>query len=299
MKVTLNVFSGRENPSWHLSEKDAKSFLERFANKTVLTAADHQSQLGYSGFSLEANSDVRLPGGIPASFHLDAPLASSALEYGHGNPLLSASETSSAVQWLLSKAGTTVHNDVSAYVLEEVKANEKGAQAETVAKPFEDLEFKNLVHVEGCVIANTAYNPGFWNVQPTQQNNNCYNYAMNFRSNTFAQPGRKTGHMYTSLDCTSVGNGATSDGCKPTCDGSSKLVALVIFPGHDFHWYRFHSDGFWGHKPGSTAVRNYDNSGKLIGKQPNGAVLTPANCDRGPYTIFCGYRYSPTGMQVS
>lgn len=32
----------------------------------------------------------------------------------------------------------------------------------------------------------------------------------------------------------------------------------------------------------------------------DGVRLTPANCDRGPYSIFCGYRFSPTGMrQVS
>jgi hypothetical protein len=37
-----------------------------------------------------------------------------------------------------------------------------------------------------CVIQNTAYNPAFWNTPSVQPHNNCYNYAMNFRSNTFA-----------------------------------------------------------------------------------------------------------------
>lgn len=295
MKVTLNVFSGRENPSWYLSEKDAKSFLERFAQKTVLTVSDHESQLGYSGFSLEAFSDERLPDGIPSNFFIDGKLASGMLEYGHNNPLLSVAESGSAAQWLLSKAGKSVQEDISSYVLGEIKAKETESITQASEKIIEDNEFKKIVQVAGCVIANTPYNPNFWNVPATQPYNNCYNYAMNNRTNTFAQPGRKTGHMYTSLDCLSVGNGASSDGCKPTCSGSSKLVALVIWPGHDYHWYRRHSEGFWGHKPGSTAARNTDNIGRLI----NGTTLTPANCNRGPYSIFCGYRYSPTGMLVS
>jgi hypothetical protein len=76
--------------------------------------------------------------------------------------------------------------------------------------------------------------------------------------------------------------------------GSNKNVALVVWPGVDYHWYRRHSNGFWGHKPGQTAARNVDNANVLI----NGITRTPANCNRGPYTHFCGYRFSPTGMQV-
>jgi hypothetical protein len=295
MKVTLNVFSGRENPSWQLTEKDAKSFLERFAQKKVFAADAHQSKLGYSGFSIEANSDERLPNGIPSAFFIDGLLAEGVSEFGHGDPMLTAAESGSAAQWLISKAGKAVHDEVATIVLGDIAAKVKGKKPEKAPKPVEDKELKKLVQAAGCIIANTAYNPGFWNVQPTQQNNNCYNYAMNFKSNTFAQPGRKTGHMYTAFDCNNVGNAASFDGCKPTCNGSSKLVALVIWPGHDFHWYRRHSEGFWGHKPGSTPVRNVDNLGRLI----NGTTLTPANCSRGNYTIFCGYRYSPTGMQVS
>lgn len=295
MKVTLNVFSGRENPSFELSEKDAKAFVDRFAKKTVLPAADHQKDLGYGGFSIEATSDLRLPDGVPTSFYVDGDLARGVSEFGHGDPLLNASEAADAAQWLLSKAGKSVHDEVASYVLGEIKTRAKGRKPAAILKPAEDLQFKALVLAASCTIANTAYNPGFWNVQPTQANNNCYNYAMNNRSNTFAQPGRKTGHMYTAFDCTNVGNAATFDGCKPTCSGSNKLVALVIWPGHDFHWYRRHSEGFWGHKPGSTAARNWDNSNQVI----NGTTLTPANCNRGNYTNFCGYRYSPTGMIVS
>lgn len=293
MRVTLNVFSGRENPSFDLSAKDAKAFLERTASKTILTASDYEAPLGYRGFHIETDSDERLPEGVPSSFFIDGKLRSGTMEFGHRHPLLTADESGDAAQWLLSKAGKAVPEEVAAYVIDAVKGKFDSAD-EMVVQSDEDKALQSLALPKACTIANTAYNPNFWNVQPTLANNNCYNYAMNYRSNTFAQPGRISGHMYTALNCSNVGNAATFDGCKTTCSGSNKLVALVIWPNVDYHWYRRHSEGFWGHKPGSTPAKNTDNSGLLI----NGTTRTPANCNRGPYTIFCGYRYSPTGMVV-
>ncbi len=295
MKVTLDIFSGRENPSWYLDEKEAKSMLERVANKAVLSDADHQGQLGFSGFKIETTSDEQLPDGIQESFYIGKDLAEGFDATKSKRPLLSRAESGEVFNYLLSKANGAVEEKVLEYLKGDIQQHEKGIQKATEAEPEEDKELQNIIAKAPCIIANTAYNPAYWNTPATQPKNNCYNYAMNFRSNTFAQPGRKTGHMYTAFTCANVGNAATSDGCKTTCNGSSKLVALVIWPGVDFHWYRRHSNGFWGHKPGSTAARNWDNSNKII----NGTTLTPANCNRGAYTAFCGYRFSPTGMQVS
>jgi hypothetical protein len=68
------------------------------------------------------------------------------------------------------------------------------------------------------------------------------------------------------------------------------LLALVVDPGVDFHWYRLHSEGFWGHKPGSATAKNTDNNGRVI--------ISPELCAREPYSEFCGYFYAPAGMQV-
>ncbi|MGV2389531.1 MAG UNVERIFIED_CONTAM: hypothetical protein LVR29_18600 [Microcystis novacekii LVE1205-3] len=47
-----------------------------------------------------------------------------------------------------------------------------------------------------------AYNPSFWNNNATiLRNNNCYNYASNKRTDTFAQPWRGCGNIYRSLTC--------------------------------------------------------------------------------------------------
>jgi hypothetical protein len=132
------------------------------------------------------------------------------------------------------------------------------------------------------------YQPAAWNdANGVQYNNNCYNYACDTITGTYAQPGRGTGNMYNNIDCADVGAGAQSDGLVPTdCDGGCGCsdcwhqVALVIWPGVDFHWYRRDRDGRWSHKPGGTQATNLDSSGNLI--------TDPRTADRGPYTIFCG-----------
>jgi len=139
--------------------------------------------------------------------------------------------------------------------------------------------------IQRCI---PRYEPAVWNdANGIQYNNNCYNYGCNIQTGTFAQPGRGTGHMYSSIDCTQVGAGAVSDGLVGTdCDqgcGCAKCchqVALVIAPGWDFHWYRRDSNGHWSHKPGGTAATNLDNSGNII--------TDPRTANRGAYTIFCG-----------
>lgn len=138
------------------------------------------------------------------------------------------------------------------------------------------------------------YKPSEWNdfdtlgVGGIQFNNNCYNYACNIANNTFAQPGAGSGNPFTALDCADVGAGVQADGLIFSdfifgCLGLdfSHRVALVIWPGEDFHFYRQDRSGMWSHKPGSTQVTNEDNSETLI--------ADPQSADRGPYTVFCGF----------
>lgn len=137
-----------------------------------------------------------------------------------------------------------------------------------------------------------AYEPSSWNdANGVQYNNNCYNYACDIKTGTYAQPGRASGNLYSAVDCAEVGDGAVSDGLAAVdCDGGCGCnecrhqVALVIRPGGfesgDFHWYRKGRDGRWSHKMGGTPATNLDNSGNII--------IDPRTADRGRYTIFCG-----------
>ncbi len=137
-----------------------------------------------------------------------------------------------------------------------------------------------------------AYEPSYWNNDAyIRQNNNCYNYANNKKTNTFAQPGRAHGVSGYAMNVTAVRNAAIADGLVPTDssaaspEGKAK-IALVVAPNLDYHWYRQDSDGRWTHKPGQTAATNVDQSGVTISN--------PEWANRGPYTDFGGYFFTPS-----
>lgn len=134
-----------------------------------------------------------------------------------------------------------------------------------------------------------SYTPDFWNNDATQSFNNCYNYSTNRRTDTFAQPGRSSGESCTEQSCVNAANiskFAKNDGLIQTtlssgCGDGRTLLAMVIAPGFDYHWYRRDINGMWTHKPGPTEATNLDNSGVTI--------TNPETADRGVYTIFGGY----------
>jgi hypothetical protein len=109
---------------------------------------------------------------------------------------------------------------------------------------------------------------------------NCYNYACDYRSDTFGQPGLAAGSIYTALTCAAVRPAAVRDdlidwpSSNNKCPKEGHVVALVIAPGSDFHWYRKGRNCYWSHKPGSTPVTNVDNS--------NISLPDPRTANRGP-----------------
>jgi hypothetical protein len=90
---------------------------------------------------------------------------------------------------------------------------------------------------------------------------------------------------------------AVSDGLHPCPNFAGTLgpghgwyVALVIWPGQDYHWYRQDKVGCWSHKPGHTPVINHDNSGRPI--------TDPRTCNRGGYTNFCTYMITTRHVRI-
>jgi hypothetical protein len=156
------------------------------------------------------------------------------------------------------------------------------------------------------------YSPAYWNDGGTVQfNNNCYNYGNNKRTDTFAQPGRAGGAIYSMpITCSGAYNAAVADGLVPltvsgTCPGGRDKVALVVAPcvapgctapyysGNDYHWYRLGSDVMWSHKPGGTQATNLDNSHNPISNPE-----TANRCGGGLcYSNFCGYLCSCSDVQ--
>jgi hypothetical protein len=285
LTVTLNIFSGRPNPTWVIPEGGAAEFNDRISKLESLSnlkAPGVMGGLGFRGFTVRRNEENTV-------FHVHEGV----VDPGHTTASLMA-EDREIEKWLLATAPTDLAGEVRSHV------------EEAIARPINVSALITGILVRRCPICQAvdapAYTPATWNTPAVQPHNNCYNYANNRITNTFAQPGRATGHMYTQLTaCAGKGSveaGAVSDGLVASPNFSGHLaaghgwyVAVVLWPGVDYHWYRQDKTGCWSHKPGSTAARNVDNSGKTISD--------PKTADRGPYTIFCTYMITKSTVHIS
>jgi hypothetical protein len=307
MQVTLDVFSGRPNPSWKLSGNDLRQLIERLAGKAVPSPETGEEGLGYRGFIISVMDDTTTSATkLPATFRVGGDVhPSSIAAQPTALPALSPQESDQMALWLLSTTPKgTLSDEVLRHAENIIKQRASGASSSAaLAQQTKQTRAQTQAQAPaaqaaaGCLFANTPYNPGFWNTPILRTLNNCYNYAVNYRSDTFAQPGRISGNLFNTFDCASVVQAAISDGCTFPCSPgiAYNSMALVIWPGQDFHWYRWMPvEGFWAHKPGQSTVWNVDNSGQLIAGN-----LDPSNCNRGPYTDFCGFGVAPAGLAVS
>ncbi len=312
LTITADIFSGRPNPSWVVSdEQEVQTALGAVAQTTGL-ASTESAQLGglgeLRGFYLDiANDELAADSGVSSSLYVPFDAAGGAgASRDLAERLISlASEKSVAAGAHAEGVHDSLvigHDMLRGFLNQQLrKATGTTASDSNVAADAEmEAEAKRATAAVTCMVEYAAYNPGFWNNDPNiRSRNNCYNYASNKRTDTFAQPGRGSGHMYTAITCAAVSKAALSDGlhqryvCFPDSEKPRYLVALVIAPGPgfvDFHWYRKNKEGFWSHKPGGTAVRNVDNSNRVISD--------PSTCNRGPYTQFCGYFYTCRSQRI-
>ncbi len=295
LQITADVFSGRRNPAWVITEEqEARTTLKEFAKErnSLTEGTPAEGGLGLRGFVIDVLDDELAQDlGLAPSVYLAA---------GAHARSTRASELAERLIGLISRAkpAPTITGEevlpldetLRAFLAQQLERVGRISMPDVREETGVAEKARKIEAAAVCYIEFAAYNPGFWNNDPVvRQNNNCYNYASNWRTNTFAQPGRGCGQMYTALTCPEVTRAALCDGmhrrydCFPDSERPRYLVALVVAPGFDYHWYRKLKEGFWGHKPGSTPVRNVDNSGNIISD--------PATCDRGPYTHFCGYFY--------
>ncbi|MEJ2625778.1 MAG: hypothetical protein P8Z80_14925 [Pseudolabrys sp.] len=265
-----------------MSAKDDEQLTERL--RSLQTFTDRRpsgifGSLGYRGFSISREADHALG---PMALTVHEGIADRQIA---GPNMI---ETTGIEDWLAEQAASHVSPEVMAYVREAI-ARKVSLAYQTATKG---------AACPPCKAADApAYDPSMWNVPNVQPYNNCYNYANNQITSTFAQPGRATGHMYTAMTCASVQPAAQSDGLVSCPNFTASLgpgqgwyVALVVWPNNDYHWYRQDNVGCWSHKPGPMPVRNYDNAG-----QP---ITDPKTCDRGPYTDFCSYMVTNRNVHI-
>ncbi len=282
--VTLQIYSGRPNPSWQLDEHKEAELEERLRSATRLTS---NRPSGASEASATAATIARAAerAGAAAPLHIQEGIVD------QGSAGANVVDDSEIEAWLVDTAGTAISDE-----LRQAVAQSRAARASFIAEGT--AAGREGVKCAKCQAADApAYNPAPWNTPGVQPNNNCYNYANNQMTNTFAQPGRATGHQATVMDCKQVTPAATSDGLKAVNNfhaslaaGKGWYVALVVWPKQDYHWYRQDKSGCWSHKPGQTQVRDVDNGGQKI--------ADPQTCNRGPYTDFCTYMVTNKGVTI-
>jgi hypothetical protein len=280
--VMLDVYSGRPNPTWILDDQQAKELQQKIGRARAAPRGGSLPLLGYRGFILRPVESAHAP---------SKPLAGLAPSHAKSKDVV-LSGIPEAEEFLLHLAGDAIDAEVRRHVSETIAAghNRPALMKAITAAPKPKCPKCNAADAP-------AYNPGFWNVPARQPYNNCYNYANDQATNSFAQPGQATGHMYTALTCASVQPAAVSDGLVACPNfhavrkrGQGWYVALVIWPGNEYHWYRQDRVGCWSHKPGSTPARNTDNAGA--------AITDPQTCNRGPYTQFCTYMVTNRKVKI-
>jgi hypothetical protein len=280
LRITINIFSGRPDPVLELSGKDAKDALDRLRPARPLSKSESliplESRLGYRGLVVEQlGTPAR---GLPKFFRVcDGRLL---------GPRLSHRASDEGFEdFIARRAGRLkVGKDFPEYLSREMLR----ARRDLLGL----LHWKHPRHPHHyhCRCA-PLYEPLWWNDGwwgQKQQHNNCYNYSTNYRTDTYAQPGLAAGAQngYPPT-CANVRPAAVADSLIDTpsannkCPKEGHLVALVISPGYDYHWYRKGRAGYWTHKMGNSPATDVDNSGHLI---PD-----PRTADRGSYNIFCTF----------
>jgi hypothetical protein len=292
MLLTIDMYSGRENPTWRLPLPQAQALFDCIADNGLLrcvASGSWPTNLGYRGIQLQLPLEIYSKFALPPFLNLSADVLDHEDLF---SDLVSVTRDStffafSGLQYVMAK----VADFLSASSGSSSSSGSSGASASplptNISSPckFEQLKFE----------------PGPWNDPTFIKTNNCYAYATNKLAAypSKPQPGKASGKQYTDPPTgPDVAAAAKRDGahdsldCFPDSEAPRMFVALVIWPGAqgDYHWYRKHPDS-WGHKPGSTPARNVDDSGKVI--------KDPATCDRGPYTDFIGYMLIPKSQKVA
>lgn len=293
LRITIDVFSGRPNPSIIVAGRVESALLERLgrlrSSRGARAVAREPSRLGYRGVRLEpvvtggasrgarrtgatATAALRIAGGmVHRADGVTGPVDDPTLErflVGPDGPLRAAVPDVRLLEQLADRLQRPTTPAPSARVRSR-------AQVRTAAADEPDR----------CACA-PIWDPAWWNDGGAiQLHNNCYNYAANVRTDTYAQPGRASTAMFASMSPADVRTAALADALtdaplRNKCPRKGHLVACFVSQ-WDFHWYRKHRNGLWTHKPGPDPITQLDNAG-----QP---IADPRNADRAEYTQLVGF----------
>jgi len=275
LKITMNVFSGMQDPTWTVSDADSALVEMIFQTADPEYRPWPWYKLGYSGFQVEVTEFTGIGRPVIHTSHII-----------YGNSKLEQLLAQTAPRGLLPQSILS-HMDqhLSARPL---TAPPRGVDAETpkanpaCVPPIRGPDNETVYDVSTDCCG--------WFVSHASQNN-CYNYGTDVLTNTFAQPGRGTGKKWSHDTCADIRASAERDGLVwagttlPTEEPPiGHYVSLHIWnPDVNFHWVRKDTNlpTHWSHKPGGTPVRDVDAKGKKI--------TDPSKADLSPWSEFCGY----------
>jgi hypothetical protein len=284
MQLTFDMFSGKPNPSWRLPPGVGTKVFDLIGDSCLLppfSSAPFPSRLGYRGLQIVLPTEIVQKYRVGPCLNLSANSPFDHLSFFYE---LAGIATFLGFFGLQDFQGFLKYVRVIIELLQKSVAPPASGSSGQAAGP--------------CAFEMLPFDPAPWNDPAFKPTNNCYAYASNKRANypSKPQPGIGSGKEYSSDTCPDVAAAAKRDGahdvadCFPDGEAPRLLVALVIWPGNDYHWYRKHPD-CWGHKPGGTDARKVDDSGAVI--------TNPETCNRGPYTDFCGYMLIPKSQKVA
>jgi hypothetical protein len=295
IKLILDVFSGRPNPEMILDDKAGRELLKRLSfgalRKQDKRTNPFPSVLGYRGLIIQ-QMDKPLNKDLPQRLHYAHDTVYAGDKAAKAEPGLE----SFLFENFRSLTGVKGIPDFRSKVERMIKEylDKRNLYIENYRKWWDKIIDDYHFPVKPvCPCAPTA-DLAAWNTDPNITGyNNCYNYSTNYRSDTFGQPGQASGQKWNDLSACNVQAGHISAKMGAVADGlvdvpnqdnkciSGHLVALVVDPNSDYHWFRKGSNGKWSHKPGGTPATILDNSGNPI--------TDPRTADRGGYTDFCTF----------
>jgi hypothetical protein len=306
VEIELDLFSGRPNPRWEVSGADGDALVDAIAATPVAwTGVDEGfTGLGPRGLRVTVGSEadaaarslpptVRVAGGGAQDDDAALALAERLLATG---PELEPDQRQELLGQFAQAQRIAATWSPPPPPAAPADQPEAGADADAPPPPL------TTVADGSCAVELGVLNLPFWNGNAYwRENNNCYAYGTNRRTNTFPQPGRGGGQMFTDRTQAAVITAVLLDGgakqtyCQPSARSPRWLCALVTTPDRawnwDYHWYRKQTSGVWGHKPGKTMAQIYDNAGRVI--------TDPQTADRGRYTQWGGYFYAPSSMIIA
>lgn len=305
LRIEVDIMSGRPNPEWVVTDSGAaKELLDAVAEAPEAVAKVGRGYLGLGYRELRVSTigdDEPRPRRVPREFALgSAAVADLGSSGALARRVIEQMPRHREIR-LVSHELTPLTPKLRDGILERLERFLTHPLRPSDLKPPPPVNpLRTTIpddRCRQCEYEISRFNPTFWNRPEVQPHNNCYNYGRNWRTDTFAQPGRAHGAQTSTMACSTVQTAAMTDGvrkrcdCLPSSEYPRRLMALVIDPGWDYHWYRHQQGGFWGHKPGGTAARNVDNN--------NVVITNPETCARGGYTDFCGYFYAGRSVVIN